>query len=213
MKYKFSNAIFTQHDILKNVRISMIGDYKKTILFCDELRDNIEDFNSYQKDAITYIEYIARLQLENGIDMYANEKSRLILDGINTIDVFGMKEFVVNNFRTSAYDFGSRSTDTDLSDYIKESILKINSKASLLEFCNEYAGTLIDSYKLYCRREKENYIDDTGIMDSLINPEDRNYLCHIIDLKYAAYDHAFEDALTLVEKETEEADDLPFIFE
>ena len=213
MYYKFGISILNQMEFLKNVRKSMITDYKNTLKLCDRLRNEIRDLDKYQSNAISYIEYIARLQLESGFDMYANEKSRLILDSTKTIDVFGLKEFLRSGTRTDTYGFGSRSTDTDLSDYIKESILKINSKASLLEFCNEYAGTLIDSYKFYCKGEKENYIDDTGIMDSLINPEDRNYLCHIIDLKYAAYDHAFEDALTLVEKETEEADDLPFIFE
>lgn len=215
MYYPYSNTILNQMDILKNVRISMITDYKNSSLLFDRLRDGMDDLNSYQNDAISFMEYTARLQLEYGFDMYYRKKSSMILDSIKTIDAVGLKEFFRDAAAMCSCDLGRESAESHSYECIEKYLMKVNSKESLLDFCEWYTGALLEGYKSNRRREKEMYSnDDTCFIDKhteRIVHDNYAYLDYIIDCKYDAYEFVYDKVEKLVEDADERLDTDNFI--
>ena len=198
MNKRNSIITLTRMDFLKNVRRTLITDYKNKIMLCNKLKNDINDLDIRQEDAISFIEFLAALQLEHGIDMYANQKDRLILDSVKNIEAVGLKEFLgdITRISSSPYSYGFLSIHPY--QYLKPLFSKINDEKSLLSFCKRYADWLLEEYGENYGYEEEIYRNEGLLADYSIN-EDYVYFHYIIDCKYDAYNQTYDDAMSLLE--------------
>lgn len=198
MNKRNSIITLTRMDFLKNVRRTLITDYKNKIMLCNKLKNDINDLDIRQEDAISFIEFLAALQLEHGIDMYANQKDRLILDSVKNIEAVGLKEFLgdITRISSSPYSYGILSIHPY--QYLKPLFSKINDEKSLLSFCKRYADWLLEEYGENYGYEEEIYRNEGLLADYSIN-EDYVYFHYIIDCKYDAYNQTYDDAMSLLE--------------
>lgn len=198
MNKRNSIITLTRMDFLKNVRRSLITDYKNKIMLCNKLKNDINDLDIRQEDAISFIEFLAALQLEHGFDMYANQKDRLILDSVKNIEAVGFKEFLggITRISSSPYSYGFLSIHPY--QYLKPLFSKINDEKSLLSFCKRYADWLLEEYGENYGYEEEIYRNEGLLADYSMN-EDYVYFHYIIDCKYDAYNQTYDDAMSLLE--------------
>lgn len=218
MVYEKSHTILNKMEILKNARISMMTDYKNTILLCDRLRNTRKYLNRYQHDALCYLEYVARLQLEHGVDIYANEKSKLILDSTASIDSLGLNYFLDGDVKISVDDIGRVMMIVDLSEWVAREIYYVDSEKRLLDFCKSYIQIYEREFSAVYYEDSNWYSGNLRLIDGepdeiqmayILHIEGKldkiqlNYLLQIMDYKYFAYEQAFEIASTPVNEALE----------